>query len=225
MYVSNYTKIWLFKLLYGLYVTCCFSAKTITLPVHTSFPYHVPQDIPDDFIGLPIGVRCNYVRYLPKIELAPFYGKSLQGKSIKLSISYLIVIPLERLIAHAKADGITLEVSSGYRNWREQSILYQKVGATQAEKPGYSEHHIGTTVDFRKVGAKSKTFFWLLQHGIHLGWIPTYYFRNENLIRREPWHWRYVGKKAANKFYKTWYSAIQSEITQLGTYYNTQPDY
>jgi LAS superfamily LD-carboxypeptidase LdcB len=123
------------------------------------------------------------------------------------------VLPkLEAMIDAAKKDNITLLVSSGYRSFAEQKNLkgdYKVTyGAGTANSfsadQGYSEHQLGTAVDFTTTGLgggldgfdKTPAFAWLLTNAYKYGFILSYPPNNQYYVF-EPWHWRYVGVKLA----------------------------
>ncbi|WP_326975455.1 M15 family metallopeptidase [Caproicibacter sp. BJN0012] len=115
----------------------------------------------------------------------------------------------------ASEDGITLWISSGYRNDKKQQSLfsdevemYLKKGLAykQAEaeagksvaRPGYSEHATGLTLDLNGVKEdfdQTTTFKWLSQHAQDYGFILRYPEDKQNITKTkfEPWHYRYVG--------------------------------
>ncbi len=127
--------------------------------------------------------------------------------------------PLKRLTSLANSYDINLLVISAYRSHKLQDYFYRTKGSHCAEPAGYSEHQIGTAVDFHQVTSHSVSFFWLLEYGIPQGWIPTYYYRHHSHIQKEPWHWRYVGMEAAHKFYLQWKVPIEKDKARLAQRY------
>jgi len=119
---------------------------------------------------------------------------------------------LEDLILAAKRDGIDLYVASGFRSFTEQSniktqytITYGAGTANQfSAEQGYSEHQLGTAVDFLTTGIggtlpgfeKTEAYQWLLKNAHRFGFILSYPENNDYYIF-EPWHWRFVGVKLA----------------------------
>lgn len=119
---------------------------------------------------------------------------------------------LQNMFASAKLDGVPLYVKSGFRSFKEQKSLktsYTVVyGAGTANSfsadQGYSEHQLGTTVDFVSTGAngnldgfdKTQAYQWLLTNGYRYGFILSYPKGNSYYVY-EPWHWRFVGVKLA----------------------------
>lgn len=119
---------------------------------------------------------------------------------------------LERLMKMAVADGVELKIESGYRSFGIQSDLKSgyKVtyGAGTANQfsadQGYSEHQLGTTLDFTESGLnpplagfdKTKAYEWLLANAHKFGFVLSYP-KNNTYYQFEPWHWRFVGVKLA----------------------------
>jgi zinc D-Ala-D-Ala carboxypeptidase len=119
---------------------------------------------------------------------------------------------LKNMLDAAKVGGKELYVKSAYRSFSEQQTLkstYTVVyGAGTANSfsadQGYSEHQLGTTVDFVAVEQDGKLagfddteqYQWLLSNAHRFGFILSYPKGNAYYIY-EPWHWRFVGVKLA----------------------------
>ncbi|BCO10463.1 hypothetical protein GF1_28390 [Desulfolithobacter dissulfuricans] len=102
----------------------------------------------------------------------------------------------------ARKNDILLTIDSGYRStWYQKKIFARQLakGKTFAEiarfvaPPGYSEHRLGTAVDFSPSNwrfAGTPQYQWLRRHAAFFGFTETY---PENNPRHpwEPWHWRY----------------------------------
>ena len=141
------------------------------------------------------------------------------------------VLPfLEEMIKAAEAENISLEIISAYRSFGEQSSLktsYKVVyGAGTANQfsadQGFSEHQLGTTLDFttEKLGSSFTTFKetdsykWLVENAYRYGFILSYP-ENNDYYQFEPWHWRFVGKKLANRMHiekENFYDVDQRKI-------------
>lgn len=128
---------------------------------------------------------------------------------------------LEKMFAGAKNDGIELAAVSGYRSYGRQETLFNaevnKVGEEKAlqavARPGSSEHQTGLTMD---ISSKTNNFnlneqfgstkegVWLAHNAHKYGFILRYPKGKENLTgyMYEPWHFRYVGIKAATEMYE-----------------------
>jgi len=139
---------------------------------------------------------------------------------------------LQRLLQAATQDGMHLQVISAFRSFTEQSSLkstykfvYGSGTANQfSADQGYSEHQLGTTVDFTttELGAGFEKFAgtlaypWLRDHAHLYGFVLSYPEGNA-YYEFEPWHWRYVGVSLATTLYsahKNFYDLDQREIDQ-----------
>lgn len=68
-------------------------------------------------------------------------------------------------------------------------------------QPGYSQHQLGTTVDFGDGSsnfARSPTSSWLLKNGGDYGWSLSYPMDSQEITGYmwESWHWRWIGTDA-----------------------------
>jgi LAS superfamily LD-carboxypeptidase LdcB len=137
---------------------------------------------------------------------------------------------LKNLFDQAKADGVTLYVKSAYRSFAEQKSLKSSYSITYgagtansfSADQGYSEHQLGTTLDFITTGLGGKltsfdttqAYQWLLNNGYKYGFIISYPKNNKYYIY-EPWHWRFVGVKLATYLHNNnlhFYDFDQREI-------------
>ena len=135
---------------------------------------------------------------------------------------------LDAMFNAAKEDGINLLMASGYRNFNTQTYLYEKkisyfkrLGYSQAEAteiasmkvtpPLTSEHETGLAVDIVSYNhnctdsdfGNCEAGIWLKEHSFEYGFILRYPEGKEDItkIQYEPWHFRYVGKEAAEFIY------------------------
>lgn len=120
---------------------------------------------------------------------------------------------LEKLLEDANEDGVDLRVISSYRSFEEQmklksnyTVTYGAGTANQfSADQGYSEHQLGTTVDFgtpEVPGAylsfeNTDAFAWLMDHAHEYGFVLSYPKGNA-YYTYEPWHWRFVGEDLAS---------------------------
>lgn len=115
----------------------------------------------------------------------------------------------------AARDSITLWNRSAYRSDTVQRELFENAvrrsGLTNAEqfsaRPGHSEHQSGLTTDINSVHysfGNTPESAWLREHAHRFGFIERYPPGKEHITgyRYEPWHYRYVGKKAATYIYQ-----------------------
>ncbi|MDP3962782.1 MAG: D-alanyl-D-alanine carboxypeptidase family protein [bacterium] len=139
---------------------------------------------------------------------------------------------LQNMIDDAKKAEIELYISSGFRSFDEQKALkgdYKVTyGAGTANQfsadQGYSEHQLGTAVDFLTTGINgdldrfdgTPAYNWLLANAYRYGFILSYPKDNQYYVF-EPWHWRYVGKKLASDLRtqnKSFYNLDQRKIDE-----------
>lgn len=116
----------------------------------------------------------------------------------------------------AKAEGLPVYLSSGYRTYSEQQSLYQRkisqgYSAEEAAKivaiPGTSEHQTGLCCDitdyYREFKDSSledtETYKWMVAHCQEYGFVVRYPNDKTDITKiiYEPWHFRYVGVEAA----------------------------
>lgn len=138
---------------------------------------------------------------------------------------------LETLLEEAKEDGIELRIVSSYRSFGTQAALkngyittYGSGANRFSADQGYSEHQLGTTVDFttQALGSAFTTFgdtdayTWLKRNAYRYGFILSYPEGNTHYVY-EPWHWRFVGVKLARDLHrqdKSFYDLEQREINE-----------
>ncbi|MEI3605698.1 VanY-A/VanY-F/VanY-M family D-Ala-D-Ala carboxypeptidase [Pseudogracilibacillus sp. SE30717A] len=140
-------------------------------------------------------VRSDIVNLYKHNDLIDGYG--LLDTEIYLSKS--IAQKFSEMIENAKKEGIShFLISSGFRDFDEQSVLYEEMGADYALPAGYSEHNSGLSLD---VGSSLMTMDrapegkWLKENAWKYGFILRYPKDKTDVtgIQYEPWHIRYVG--------------------------------
>jgi D-alanyl-D-alanine carboxypeptidase len=164
------------------------------------------EKIQIDFLGIPIGVPFNYTIE----EYSPYSDNIILKEEGGL---FLHKDAYEYLMRMREAADFNIKINNSYRSYSRQAFLYKKLGAQQAEKPGYSEHHLYTAIDIQSI--TNKKLLWMLRNAFDFGWIPSYYFRVNSPVKPEAWHWRYVGKLAAFKFRCAWEDELNRKIWRL----------
>lgn len=138
------------------------------------------------------------------------------------SVDSRIYPELQQMFDDARAEGILPLISSSYRTGEmQQEMMDEKIqeyldqGYTYQEAeeqaewwvavPGTSEHQLGlavdiTTADWQRQDA-SVVWQWLNENSCRYGFIRRYPEDKSDItgISGEPWHYRYVGKKAAEE--------------------------
>ncbi len=136
---------------------------------------------------------------------------------------------LEKMMREASSSSNPLLVVSAYRSYKEQANLksaYSMTFGSGANRfsadQGYSEHQLGTTVDFTTPSlgagftsfASSGAYEWLLSNAYKYGFVLSYPKGNGYYVY-EPWHWRFVGVPLAaklNQERRHFYDLDQREI-------------
>ncbi len=117
---------------------------------------------------------------------------------------------LQKMFHAAKADGIVLEIVSGFRSYDRQSTLYNNYvsrdGVAAADRysarAGHSEHQTGLAFDLNSLEesfGETKEGKWLKAHCHEYGFIIRYPKEKEEITgyMYEPWHVRYLGEAVA----------------------------
>jgi len=132
---------------------------------------------------------------------------------------------LKEFIAAARAEGLEVYLSEGYRTYSAQEYIFNGKasqiywgGGTYEEAvekakeivafPGTSEHQLGLAADIMdkkytykdpdEIG-ETETLKWMREHCAEYGFILRYPRDKEDItgFSYEPWHFRYVGEEAA----------------------------
>lgn len=160
------------------------------------------------------------------------------------TIDSRVLEPLTKMLDGAKKEGMNLIVCSGARSFEKQEQLFQQKkqyyidsGKTEEEAynlakrvisvPGSGEHVMGLAADIysRDYKALDEGFAdtpegkWLRKNSCKYGFILRYDKGKEAVtgIDYEPWHFRYVGKKAA-KYLKKHKLSLEEFYVQEGLY-------
>lgn len=124
-------------------------------------------------------------------------GYVLLGTDIHLSEE--IAHKFSKMIAVAEKEGLQyFAITSGFRDFNEQSILFENMGPDYALPPGYSEHNLGLSLDVGSTQmrmADAPEGKWIEDNSWKYGFILRYPKDKVGItgIQYEPWHIRYVG--------------------------------
>ena len=118
------------------------------------------------------------------------------------------------MASQAWSEGISLFICSGFRSYREQDMLFRNYAANRGQeeadrvssRPGHSEHQSGLCMDVNTTEfdfAGTKEAIWLANNCADYGFIIRFPLGKESVTgyAYEPWHIRYVGKKAAKEIF------------------------
>ncbi|MGM0827653.1 MAG: VanY-A/VanY-F/VanY-M family D-Ala-D-Ala carboxypeptidase [Bacillota bacterium] len=153
------------------------------LLVNIEYPVH-PESIKSDVINLSA-----------HNELTKSYG--LLNSEIYLSED--VARKFSEMIAAAKKEGVrNFSITSGFRGFEEQSVLYQEMGSDYAMPAGHSEHNLGLAIDVGSTQMKMANApegKWVERNAWKYGFVLRYPKDKTEItgIQHEPWHIRYVG--------------------------------
>ena len=143
------------------------------------------------------------------------------------TISTEAVADFQALCQAAVKAALPLDSSSSYRSYQTQVSTYNywvsvsgKSGAdTYSARAGYSEHQTGLAVDFRVPGGATLSDFtgtpqqkWLAKNAWRYGFIQRYTNSNqrETGYTAESWHYRYLGREAAEAYTASHTNSLES---------------
>lgn len=167
--------------------------------------------------------------YIPA-RLAEIDKLYLNKEATNIQIHADVWPKLERLLVAARRDGLNLLVASAYRSFATQSslkanykVLYGSGANAFSADQGYSEHQLGTALDFTTpasglalLQAADPAYKWLQENAHDYGFVLSYP-PNNAYYKFEPWHWRYVGVDLATDLHeekKYFYDLGQREIDE-----------
>ena len=174
--------------------------------------------------GNPIGEDLDLPWYLilvngshPVPELGDLQGVALKGDQM---VDRRMYPYLQKMFDDYRAQGGAIRVNTSYRTLADQEAMVQskfnkyknmghddeeamRLAYTVAAKPGYSEHHTGLAVDVVsgdwETCTNEEVWAWLAENCQNYGFILRFPEGKEHItgITYEPWHFRYVGTRAA----------------------------
>jgi len=167
--------------------------------------------------------------YVPQ-QLFPVPDKYKYYEERDVSVLTQVWPYLQGLLLRAEREGITLYILSGYRSFDRQAnlkskykVIYGSGTANQfSADQGYSEHQLGTTLDFITTGLggqlygfdKTEAYEFMKKYAHEYGFTLSYPEKNGYYIF-EPWHWRFVGIKLATYLHeqgKNFHDLSQREL-------------
>ena len=168
--------------------------------------------------------------YIPE-KVVPIEKTYLYNENTTKMIHAKVEPYLSKMIDAALQDGVKIWIVSAYRSFDEQAGLkgaytqtYGSGANTFSADQGYSEHQLGTTLDFTTEGVNggldgfesTKAFTWLQNNAHDYGFTLSYPKNNAYYVY-EPWHWRFVGEDLAEDLESDsqyFYDKDQREIDQ-----------
>lgn len=151
----------------------------------------------------------------PDLVLLTDYFESSLTLGQSLYVRLIVVEPLQRMLAEMQAVGLRPSIISAYRSYQEQGLAWQWWAsqypdrvAIMSARAGYSEHQLGTTIDFGSPAlnhlfhvdfANTTEGIWLANNAHRFGFTMSYPANSYDItgLKYEPWHYRYVGQEMA----------------------------
>ena len=191
------------------------SYKEIIARVNSNLDYEFYTDSKEADLSKGMYTLVNKYYYLDK-NFIPDNLVSTENGSKLVEIAYK---NFKEMKEAARKENLNLLITTAYRNYNFQSILYNNYVAsdgveladTYSARPGYSEHQLGYStdltngnyVDFGEFDT-TEEFKWLKDNAYKYGFILRYPKDKEYITgyMYEPWHYRYVGVDIATYIYE-----------------------
>ena len=184
----------------------------------------------------PESLRClvNKMRPFAQKDWAPSDLVDFEGQQLRAEAAQAA----RTMMDAAKAEGVTLTVSSAYRSYAVQQQTYQhwvsvngqKVADQLSARPGCSEHQTGLAIDFSSPeGCRLEECYedtragrWLAKNAQNYGFILRFPKGQQAVTGYlfEPWHYRYLGKDLTARYVASGANTLEEF---LGT--GAAPDY
>jgi len=152
-------------------------------------------------------------------------GLTLTKKGLRLRAP--AAVDLLVMSAAARTEGVDLPVSSTYRSYASQSTLWARALVSQPKdqverelaRPGHSQHQLGTAVDFGSIDetfARTAAGVWMASNAWKFGWSLSFPegAETETGYRWEPWHFRWIGRAAA-ELVQAFFGGSQQSLLQF----------
>jgi D-alanyl-D-alanine carboxypeptidase len=144
-------------------------------------------------------------------DLVPLDGTELSVSRAGHRLRSAAFRALRAMNTAARADGVTLLVSSSYRSYAYQVEVWERGVAAEGEaatavssaRPGHSQHQLGTALDFGSITdafSETKASHWLMANARRFGFSLSFPQGMSSVTgyKWESWHYRYIGKAAAS---------------------------
>ncbi len=171
----------------------------------------------------------NPVSYAPANLVIPSIPLRSNITSTEEYVRSETAAALKTMADAASAQGVTLNLQSGYRSYNFQVSLYNSYVASQGQaaadrssaRAGYSEHQTGWAADLGGTSnpscnvaqcfADTAEGKWLATNANTYGFIIRYPEGKESVTgyEYEPWHVRYVGTALSQEMQKTGITTIE----------------
>jgi len=197
------------------------------------------QRVPDDGLLTVVTLTYGLSRNYEPRGLVPLAGYLPHDVTLgyPTELRRIVINPLVQMINDMEAAGLHPFIISGYRSYSAQAIAREKWLEKEPDRanilsapPGYSEHQLGTVVDFGSpelpeiVGQEDVEFHtwfyktsegqWLLENAHKYGFTLSYPFEafETTGFFYEPWHYRYVGVDVATELHEQSISLTEHQL-------------
>jgi LAS superfamily LD-carboxypeptidase LdcB len=187
------------------------SEQTGARPAVSKQSWRGEQSARDDYLIL-VNADNPISEDVPDFEIVSAYGR-LPLLTSDVSLEEKTLDAVERLFSDARKAGIdNLLVNDGFRSYETQRRIYDEAeDKSLVQRPGCSEHQTGLAADIAANGVagsamgESAEGRWLADNAWRHGLILRYPQGKQEItgIAYEPWHFRYVGAKAAKALYES----------------------
>lgn len=202
------------------------STATATVKPSPTIAGHCSDRIPsDDLLTLVTNEYAISADYVPRdlVSIANYLPTQVT-RGYDTQLRRVAVPSMLQMIADMQRDGLAPEIISGYRSYSAQAIAWRMWLEREPDRasiisvpPGYSEHQLGTTIDFGSpelaaiVGGDDvefHTYFyktregeWLENRAHEYGYTMSYPLEAFEItgFYYEPWHYRYIGVELASE--------------------------
>jgi len=127
----------------------------------------------------------------------------------------------------ARADGVTLVFSSGYRSYEYQTSVYarevrmygKETADRESAQAGMSQHQLGTAIDFGSITdafASTRAGKWMAAHAWEYGFSLSYPRGYEGITgyRYESWHYRFI-TRAGTLLQREFFDDVQQYLMEF----------
>jgi zinc D-Ala-D-Ala carboxypeptidase len=199
---------------------------TTTMPLVAPPPCEAPEQSqptayarPEDWYRTLVDPTYAVPEQYEPPDLVP---ASQANYSAEFRIRSIIAEDLNRMRNAILNEGLPeVALLAAYRSVADQQALYDgrlgelgpEATAEGTARPGHSEHHLGTTIDVRPIGATdvdqsfgdSPTGQWLAEHSWEYGFVLSYPegAADVTCYKYEPWHFRYLGPELAGRVHES----------------------
>jgi D-alanyl-D-alanine carboxypeptidase len=229
----------------GAHVSAQFSlSREDLLEMTSALPRRIQERIlarPKDFLQMAVKVLdepADFFLLVDKRHLLPADYAPLDlvrlHKDYNLDVSWsdvpvrkAIMPAVLELTRAARADGVTLVFSSGYRSYEYQISVYERevkmygkeTADRESAQAGMSQHQLGTAIDFGSITdafADTRAGKWMAAHAWEYGFSLSYPLGYEDATgyRYESWHYRYI-TRAGTLMQREFFDDVQQYLVEF----------